>query len=168
MTHRQIKYFAIHCTAGYGNIAAIERYWFETLGWKTGGYHRIIDLDGKVHKMYDFDKVTNGVLGHNQSSIHISYIGGVEPDNVYKSKDSRTAAQKEAILTCIEEAYLWCKQHQEVDAIKILGHRDFSPDKNGNGVIESWERIKDCPSFPAREEYAWIQGTKALNSRTIL
>ena len=35
----------------------------------------------------------------------------------------------------------------------IRGHRDFSPDLNGNGTIEPNEWIKDCPSFDAREEY---------------
>ncbi len=28
-----------------------------------------------------------------------------------------------------------------------VGHRDFSIDKNKNGVIESFERNKECPSF---------------------
>jgi len=28
-----------------------------------------------------------------------------------------------------------------------VGHRDFSNDKNKNGVIESWERNKECPSM---------------------
>ena len=35
----------------------------------------------------------------------------------------------------------------------ILGHRDFSNDKDGSGVIESWERIKECPCFDAIPEY---------------
>ena len=38
----------------------------------------------------------------------------------------------------------------------IQGHRDFSPDLNKNGRIEKNERIKDCPCFDAKEEYATI------------
>ena len=37
--------------------------------------------------------------------------------------------------------------------LTIKGHRDVSPDKNKNGIIESWERIKECPSFDAIPEY---------------
>ena len=36
---------------------------------------------------------------------------------------------------------------------KIRGHRDYSPDKNHNGIIEPSEFIKDCPSFDASSEY---------------
>lgn len=30
---------------------------------------------------------------------------------------------------------------------KIRGHRDLSPDRNGNGVIEPGEWLKMCPCF---------------------
>jgi N-acetylmuramoyl-L-alanine amidase len=36
----------------------------------------------------------------------------------------------------------------------ILGHRDLSPDKNGDGVIERSEWVKHCPSFDVRE---WLK-----------
>ena len=36
---------------------------------------------------------------------------------------------------------------------EILGHRDISPDANGNGIVDSWERIKECPCFDAKVEY---------------
>ena len=39
---------------------------------------------------------------------------------------------------------------------KIMGHRDISPDKNHNGVVDPWERIKECPCFDAIPEYADI------------
>lgn len=161
---RHVDYIIIHCSAGFGNREAIERFWRNTLGWKSPGYHRLIDLDGTIHNLLPFSQVSNGVKGFNHNSINISYIGGVERTNVNIAKDTRTDAQKEAILTCIEEALLWCKQYQEVDDIIIQGHRDFSPDKNGNGVIEPWERIKECPSFNAIDEYWWIMGSKALNA----
>lgn len=141
----------------------MKRFWRETLKWKIGGYHRVVDLDAKINKLYDFSVVTNGVKGYNSESIHISYTGGVERDNVNKAKDSRTSAQKEALMDCIEEALVWCKQYQEIDGIIIQGHRDFSIDKNGNGVIDAWERIKECPSFNAIDDYWWMMGSKALN-----
>jgi N-acetylmuramoyl-L-alanine amidase len=36
----------------------------------------------------------------------------------------------------------------------ILGHRDTSPDLNGNGIVEPCEWLKECPSFDAAKEYA--------------
>ena len=48
--------------------------------------------------------------------------------------------------------------HEIWPRAKICGHRDFSPDKNGNGVIDPWEYIKACPCFDARHEYAYIFG----------
>ena len=35
----------------------------------------------------------------------------------------------------------------------ICGHRDFSPDLNGDGIIEPWEWMKACPCFDAIDEY---------------
>lgn len=161
---RKIKYIFIHCTAGYGNVKSIENYWFNTLKWKTGGYHRIIDLDGTINKMYDFNTVTNGVQGYNSNSIHISYIGGVDRNNVNVAIDSRTPEQKESIIECILEALNWCKDTgQDVEDIMILGHRDISPDKNLNGIIDPWERIKECPSFDAIDEYMMFMSSKMIN-----
>ena len=37
--------------------------------------------------------------------------------------------------------------------VGIVGHRDFSPDKDKNGIIASWERIKECPCFDPILEY---------------
>lgn len=160
---RHIDYIPIHCSAGFGNVASIQRFWKENLGWKSPGYHRLIDLDGTIHKLLDFSQVSNGVKGYNHNSINISYIGGVRRDNVNIAEDTRTDAQKESILTCIEEGLLWTKKYQPINDIIIQGHRDFSVDKNGNGVIDPWERIKECPSFNAIDEYWYLMGTEALN-----
>ena len=35
----------------------------------------------------------------------------------------------------------------------ILGHRDLSPDLNGNGLIEPNEYLKQCPCFDVMKEY---------------
>jgi N-acetylmuramoyl-L-alanine amidase len=124
------------------------------LKWKSDGYHRIVDLEGNVLDVVDFENISNGVKNFNSKSIHIAYIGGVEKDNVNKAIDSRTFEQKQGLLVAIEEAINWIVDHGgSKRAIKILGHRDISPDQNGNGKIDSWERIKECPSFDAIPEY---------------
>ena len=35
---------------------------------------------------------------------------------------------------------------------KVVGHRDLSPDVNGNGEVEPVEWTKECPSFEVKEE----------------
>ena len=36
---------------------------------------------------------------------------------------------------------------------KVVGHRDLSPDRNGNGEIEPEEWIKACPCFEVKAEF---------------
>ena len=42
---------------------------------------------------------------------------------------------------------------KEYDIRTVAGHRDFSPDLNGNGEIEPHEWIKMCPCFDVRAEF---------------
>lgn len=151
---RKISYIVIHCSAGFGSLKSILAFWKNKLGWKSVGYHYFIEEDGTVSQLADLNTVTNGVKGFNKQSVHISYQGGVERTNTAKAKDTRTEAQKIAIPETINLVLQQLKENgQDTSKIIILGHRDFSPDKNGNGVIESWERIKECPSFDAMPEY---------------
>lgn len=153
---RKIKYIAVHCTAGFGNLASIMAFWRNVKNWRYPGYHHIIDTDGTDHHIWPYALISNGVAGYNDETIHLSYIGGVDPDNYAIAKDTRTVDQKIAIPMVIRKILEEVKKHQPIDDIIIQGHRDFSPDQNGNGKIESWERIKECPSFDAKPEYAWI------------
>ena len=134
---RSIKYIAIHCTATQPNatVAAIQRHWKDSLGWKSPGYHLLIESNGTIHRLLPFDSMANGVKGFNKESVHISYIGGVTKEG--NPIDNRTAAQKEAILLCIKEVKEWADNK----ALIIQGHRDF-PNVN-----------KACPCFDARAEY---------------
>jgi N-acetylmuramoyl-L-alanine amidase len=152
---RTIDTIFIHCTAGFGDVGAIRRYW-QSLGWKVDGYHFFIYTDGTVVKLNGLEKVTNGVKNHNAKSVHIAYQGGVDRANVNRAKDTRTQAQKAAILDTIYQVLEELKRIQDVSRIKIMGHRDISPDKNLNGKVDSWERIKECPSFDAKPEYEFI------------
>ena len=36
---------------------------------------------------------------------------------------------------------------------RMCGHRDLSPDSNGNGEIEPEEWIKQCPCFEVKAEF---------------
>lgn len=140
---RQIDYLVIHCTAASAQqkTSDIINYWKTVLGWRNNGYHVLIDADGTVTRLTPDDKPANGVKGYNHNSIHISYKGGEN------GKDTRTILQKEAILKLL-------KGYKKVyPNAKILGHRDLSPDLNGDGVITSNEFVKLCPCFSAITEY---------------
>lgn len=171
---RKILYISTHCSAGFSLIPAIEKFWYNTLKWKSPGYHIIIYEDGTkwyvtsngsysqdVTKL-DLNKITNGVQGFNSESVHICYIGGVLRTNTSVAADTRTPAQKKSIREAISLVQTQLKASgQDISKVKIQGHRDFSPDKNGNGVIEPWERIKECPSFDAIPEYKDMIPTSA-------
>ncbi len=150
---RHIDGIVIHCSAGYGDVESIKKFWRENLKWKGNGYHKIIDLQGVINDITPLAEICNGVKGFNVSTVHISYIGGVDKDDYTKAVDTRTPEQKEAILKAINEILTELKKYQDVSKIKIKGHRDFSPDQNGDGVVSKWERIKECPCFDAIPEY---------------
>ena len=143
---RQIKYLAVHCTASSQTttIKGLEME-FKRKGWKNPGYHYVVSADGKVHQMLDEAKVSNGVKGYNSVSVNVAYIGGI--DNQGKATDNRTEAQKKSLRALLN--MLKGKYPKAV----IQGHRDFSPDLNGDGRITRNEWIKACPCFEAKEEY---------------
>lgn len=150
---KDIQGIAIHCSAGYGDLNAMRKFW-RSLGWRSDGYHLLVDINANITQVVPFNLPSNGVQGHIAKWIHICYTGGVEKSNVHKALDSRTPQQKESIKKAINLALDWIsKTGGDVSKIKIKGHRDFSPDKNGDGVISAWERIKECPSFEAIPEY---------------
>jgi N-acetylmuramoyl-L-alanine amidase len=160
---RLINNIFIHCTAGYGDVGAIRRFW-RSLGWKHDGYHYFIYRDGTIIRLNALEMVTNGVLGYNGNSVHIAYQGGVDPQDYSKAVDTRTPEQKAALIDVVWQVLDELRAYQQINDIEILGHRDISPDKNMNGKVDSWERIKECPSFDAKEEYEWM--VKHITRRT--
>ena len=150
---KKIKYIVIHCQAGHGTLQSMQAFW-KTQGWKSPGYNTWVDYDGTRHHLADYNDVTNGVKGFNSEAMHISYRGGVLHENVHKASDTRTQAQKNAIIREIMDMINWLFENgNDLQNVMILGHYQFSNDKNKNGAIESWERIKECPSFDAYAEY---------------
>ena len=142
---RKIKYIAVHCTAGSQKATVNDLLAeFKRKGWKAPGYHYVITADGKIHQLLDTEKVSNGVKGYNSVTVNIAYTGGMD------GVDNRTDEQKKSLVTLLK---LLRKRYP--DAV-IQGHRDFSPDLNGNGKIEKSEWIKMCPSFDAKKEYSRI------------
>ena len=104
--------------------------------------------DGTVRQMLGEQFVSNGVKGYNSTSVNVAYVGGI--DAALKPVDNRTAEQKASLVKLLKEL------KGRYPKAEIMGHRDISPDKNGNGIVDPWERIKACPCFDAKEEYKEI------------
>lgn len=146
---REVKYLVVHCTAGNQNETKAELIaGFRARGWRNNGYHIWVDGKGQRHNITPLENIANGVAGFNSKSIHVSYAGGI--DSKGKPVDNRTPAQKETLISILKEL------KQKYPKAKILGHRDFSPDKDKDGKIESFEWIKYCPCFDAIPEYSSI------------
>lgn len=147
MNPRKIKYLVVHCTATSQSTSVASLLTaFRARGWSSPGYHYVITPDGKLHSLLPEDKPSNGVKGYNSVSVNIAYIGGINASG--KGIDNRTPEQK---VTLRETLKALKKRYP--DAV-IQGHRDFSPDTNKNGIVDPWERIKECPCFDAIPEYA--------------
>lgn len=143
---RGIKRIFVHCTAGSQRqtLADLQAE-FKRKGWKNPGYHYVIQADGTVKQLLGEQFISNGVKGYNSTSVNVAYMGGIDADG--KAVDNRTDAQKASLITLLKEL------KGRYPNAEIMGHRDISPDTNGNGIVDPWERIKECPCFNAKDEY---------------
>ena len=148
---RPVNLIVIHCSATRENqnytIDDIARD-HKARGFNTVGYHRYIRRDGEIYIGREFSRAGAHVAGHNAHSIGICYEGGLDNNN--KAKDTRTTAQKVSLLACIQEALAYG------EVTRITGHRDLSPDIDGDGVVEPNEWVKMCPCFDAEKEYSYL------------
>ena len=143
---RTIERIFVHCTAGSQKTTVEDlKREFKAKGWKNPGYHYVVMPSGRVENILSEENVSNGVRGYNSTSINVAYIGGVDGNG--KAVDNRTKEQKKSLVSLLESL------RDRYPKAKIMGHRDISPDKNGNGIIDPWERIKECPCFDAITEY---------------
>lgn len=132
---RKINEIIVHCAAtpeGKNFKAADIDRWHRERKMKCIGYHYVVDLDGTVEPGRPESEIGAHCLGHNQYSIGVCYVGGLAAD-VKTPKDTRTAAQKEALLALLK------KLRAKYPKASIHGHRDFA--------------AKACPSFDATTEY---------------
>ena len=149
---RAVNKIVIHCSAtpaGRNVSAATIDGWHRKRGFNQIGYHYVIALDGKIEAGRPVNVMGAHVGGGgNRASIGIAYIGGVDAN--LKAKDTRTEAQKKSLIKIIK-----ILKNIYPDA-SIHGHRDYSKDKDGDGV-EAHEFMKACPCFDAEVEYIEYQ-----------
>ena len=134
---RSIDKIIVHCSATReGQHVTVQqiRQWHLQRNFADIGYHYVIYLDGTVHKGRPLERAGAHCKGYNAHSIGICYVGGL--DRQGKPKDTRTAAQKAALLTLIREL------RQRFPRATVHGHREFA--------------AKACPCFDAKKEYSNI------------
>ena len=131
---RNINKIIVHCTATREgkeySVADIDR-WHKDRGFRCVGYHYVVKLNGDVEVGRMEKEIGAHCLGHNNHSIGICYIGGLDANG--KSKDTRTPEQKESLLILLKEL------KKKYPKATIHGHREFA--------------AKDCPCFDAKTEY---------------
>lgn len=151
---RKIDSIIVHCSAtkaGQDFTAADIDRWHRERGFNGIGYHYVVCLDGRLERGRDISLMGAHCKGWNEHSIGICYIGGLDK-NGYPA-DTRTNAQKRVLYQLIIDL------QKEYDILQILGHRDTSLDLNGDGVIEPYEYIKDCPCFDVK---TWLKSGRVL------
>ncbi|HEU4601561.1 MAG TPA: N-acetylmuramoyl-L-alanine amidase [Steroidobacteraceae bacterium] len=99
------------------------------------GYHYVIDTDGTTEPGRHVDEQGAHAKGHNLRSLGLCMVG----------TDRFTIAQWVALKRKVSELRV------RYPNARIAGHRDLSPDLNGDGQVEPNEWTKICPGFNATD-----------------
>lgn len=148
-SERKITEIIVHCSAtpdGKDYTVDDIRRWHKQRGYSDVGYHYIVYRNGQLVQGRDINVIGAHAAGHNAHSVGICYIGGMSADNS-RPEDTRTLRQKARLLSLLVDL------RKLYPNARIVGHRDLSEDKNGDGIIDSSEWMKACPSFDAKSEY---------------
>lgn len=154
MRRRFTDLLVIHCAATKPNqdIGAAEiDEWHRAKGWAGIGYALVIRRDGTIEFGRHFDEQGAHVAGYNDRSVGICLVGGLDANGKPGEKfdDTFTPAQRRALsdtLRFLRLAY---------PGAKIVGHRDLSPDTDGNGIVDRHEWVRECPTFSVSD---WTEG----------
>lgn len=113
------------------------------------GYHYVVRIDGTVATGRHEDEVGAHAGGFNARTIGVCLIG---TDGYSPEQWSSLAGLIDGLRSRYPEA-------------KVIGHRDLSPDLNGNGVVEPDEWVKICPGFDVK---SWLVNTKIAPASALL
>lgn len=153
---RRTDYIVVHCSAtGPSSDIGIDeiRDWHTRSkedggnGWSDVGYHAVIRRNGQLEFGRHFDVAGAHVKGQNYRSVGICMVGGLDqegqPENNFTQPQFTSL---KIVLAMMRRAY---------PSAVIVGHRDLSPDLDGDGVVEKHEWVKDCPCFDVQK---WVKG----------
>lgn len=144
---RKIDMIVIHCSATRADVPLSPRQLDEMhrqRGFDGCGYHYYVRRDGEICTMRPVDRPGAHAKGYNQHSIGVCYEGGLDEQG--RPADTRTELQKRSLRMLVRVLAM------DFQTRRIVGHRDLSPDLNGDGVIEPEEWTKVCPCFDVGTE----------------
>lgn len=116
------------------------------------GYHFVIDVDGRLYTGRALNEPGAHAVNFNARSIGVCLIGGAERDGQY-TPEAWNRLEELVLLLCHERRIplRLATQHQPLAG--VCGHRDLSPDANGDGQVTARDWLKTCPGFDVG---AWI------------
>ena len=138
---REINLIVVHCSATRADRDFTENdleVCHRHRGFNGAGYHFYIRKNGDIKNTRPLEKPGAHALGYNAHSIGI-YEGGL--DVRYRPADTRTEWQKHSLRVLIRTLLM------DYPGCRVCGHRDLSPDRNGDGRISPEEWVKECPCF---------------------
>ena len=136
---RKIDLIVIHCSATRADRCYTEHDLITNnlcRNFSGTGYSYYIRKNGDI-------KTLCGKLQRN--SVGICYEGGLDCRG--RPADTRTPEQRATLRLLIHQLL------EVFPGCRVCGHRDLSPDRNGNGEIEPEEWMKACPCFDAKGQY---------------
>lgn len=117
------------------------------------GYHLVIYRNGAIATGRAFSEVGAHVRGFNAHSLGICLVG----------RERFTPPQWASLASVVGDLGRTLKRRlvaseapageHEGGILRVCGHRDLSPDVDGDGTVEPREWLKGCPNFDVR---AWF------------
>ena len=145
---RTINLIVIHCSATREDKDFTE-YDLDVChrrrGFNGAGYHFYIRKNGDIKSTRPLERIGAHTRGFNKESIGICYEGGLDARG--NPKDTRTPEQRSALHLLVYQLL------QQFRNARVCGHRDLSPDLDGDGTVEPWEWVKQCPCFEVSKEF---------------
>ena len=145
---RVITLIVIHCSAVRPDQTSSAKKideWHKDRGFNGIGYHYVVRRNGEIEPGRPEWQIGAHCVNHNAHSIGVCYEGGL--DSYGNPCDTRTQAQRDSMRA------LLTRLHEQFPSAIIMGHRDLSPDLDGNGRIDPDEWLKQCPCFDALLDY---------------
>lgn len=145
---REINLIVVHCSATRADRDFTENdleVCHRHRGFNGAGYHFYIRKNGDIKNTRPLEKPGAHALGYNAYSIGICYEGGL--DVRYRPADTRTEWQKHSLRVLIRTLLM------DYPGCRVCGHRDLSPDRNGDGRISPEEWVKECPCFEVTSKF---------------
>lgn len=177
---RSINLLVVHCSATASgqridragrNAAQVIDEWHQARSFKRVafakashnphlhaiGYHYVIDIDGAILTGRSLNETGAHAQGFNRMSIGICLIGGAEREGRFTPAQWKALAALTRALAAKFNIPLAMPERLNNQTIRdgVCGHRDLSPDRNGNGLIEPFEWLKTCPGFSVE---SWLAG----------